>query len=59
VPSKEYSDERKAMLAKTSRLRELRLAKEEEERVAASLIVAPPGAPKKRRVAKKKPAPAT
>jgi hypothetical protein len=53
VPSKDYSDERKAILAKTTRLKALRLAKEAEEQAASSLNLAP-AKPKKPRAARKK-----
>jgi len=58
VPSRDYSDEQKAARSKTSRLRELRLAKEAEEQNAASLIAVKASPPKKPRVAKKKLVPA-
>jgi len=54
--SKAYSDERKILLAKTARLRELRLAKEAEDQQAAG--VAPPKKPVVRKAMKKKRTPA-
>ncbi|MDQ0474720.1 hypothetical protein [Labrys wisconsinensis] len=54
--SKELLNERKVLLARTARLRELRLAKEAEEREAAG--AAPPKKPAVRKPAKKKRAPA-
>ena len=58
MPSKDYSDERKALMAKTNRLRELRLAKEAEERKASSLTAVQASTPRKPRAAKKKRIPA-
>jgi hypothetical protein len=58
VPSKDYSEERKAILAKTSRLRELRLAKEAEDRKASSLTAEQASPPRKPRATKKKRIPA-
>src|SRR4029079_15399432 len=40
LASKDYSDERKAMLAKTARLKALRLAKNAEEQAAVTMPVA-------------------
>lgn len=47
MATKDYSDERKAMLAKTARLKELRLAKEAED-----IRTAEPVTPKKATVRK-------
>jgi hypothetical protein len=57
VPSKkEANDERRAMLAKTARLRELRLARDAEEQRNA--VAAPPRKPAVRKAPKRRtPAP--
>jgi hypothetical protein len=56
VTKKEVSEERKAMLAKTARLRELRLAKEAEEQ--KTMPVPPPKKPAARKAPKRRtPAP--
>ena len=56
MPSKEAADERRTLLARTARLRELRLAKEAEELKAAG--AAPAKKPAVRKAVKKKRTPA-
>jgi hypothetical protein len=56
VTKKETSEERKAMLAKTARLRELRLAKEAEDQ--KTVVVPPPRrAPVRKAPKRRTPAP--
>ncbi len=55
MPSKDYTDEKKALAAKTARLRELRLAKEAEDLAALPPAAAKAPTVRKAVVRKRKP----